>query len=728
MPVWLEHFLSVLGGSDDATVSDHVLVAALIGCSLITVGQLLTMLATRWGDHHALAKSFFVSVLIHVCLGLGWATAVRNSPPPLIVREPEQEQPIPIRDLLEVSEQDLSQPEPGNTALWREPPERPDPDLKRSEREFTASSSELPRDQASPPAPLVELNHATSAVEPQEAPPLELPQPLPPPAAAVTAEALAAPETTALPDAGPVAAAPQSVARPVVSDTFVDSVMTRGSALRVAPEPNPQSASIPLPTAESAELPIVEGETTDQIVRRSSPQASPVGDPVPGATTPPAISASDGSRFSRINAGRTNPSPGEIAPLPKEKLPAPTLLSHAPSTSTKPTFVNPVETDAPPAIFQPMAPARSLPAAPATAATTYKLRRLDRRKEIALQNGGTEASEQAVEMALAWLAAHQEAEGYWDADKHGGGLREVRRIDANKPPGGRETDTGLTGLAILSFLGAGHTHEEGDYTREVSLAIRWLIAMQRSDGYLGGRATYYDQMYCHAIATYALAEAYGMQSDPARFPNLRDAVERGVWYICQTQNKDGGWRYRAGLDESDMSMFGWQLMALKSAQLAGLAVPDDVRRGMIQFLRDRSRGIHGGLAGYKEADPPTPAMTAEALFCKQMYGLRRASAASREAIEYLQTHIPKLSSPDEYYWYYGTLAMFQYGGEPWQRWNDALRDTLIRLQRKQGDAAGSWDPVGPWGPVGGRIYSTTLCVLCLEVYYRFLPLYQVGEE
>ncbi|OYW17487.1 MAG: hypothetical protein B7Z55_12440, partial [Planctomycetales bacterium 12-60-4] len=333
----------------------------------------------------------------------------------------------------------------------------------------------------------------------------------------------------------------------------------------------------------------------------------------------------------------------------------------------------------------------------AQAATTYRLRRLERRRDIALRNGGTVESEKAVENALAFLARMQEPDGRCDADRHGGGLKEVRQIDAGKPPGGAETDTGLTGLAILAYLGAGYTHEEGEYELTVKKAIDWLIAQQRSDGYLGGTAAYYDQMYCHGIAVYALAEAYGMQQDPSQFPALREAVGRGVWYIQETQNTDGGWRYRVGASLSDMSMFGWQLMALKSAELAGVTVPPETREGLIKFLKDRSRGTSGGLAGYKQESPPTPAMTAEALFCKQMYGLRRTSPASIEAAQYLQGNLPELARPDEYYWYYGTLAMFQFGGEPWEAWNAAMRETLVRLQRPAGTNAGSWDPVGPWG-------------------------------
>ena len=120
-------------------------------------------------------------------------------------------------------------------------------------------------------------------------------------------------------------------------------------------------------------------------------------------------------------------------------------------------------------------------------------------------------------------------------------------------------------------------------------------------------------------------------------------------------------------------------------------------------------------------------MTAEALFCKQMLGMRRDNAASQEAAEYILSRLPQRTQFNEYYWYYGTVAMYQFGGAGWQSWNEAVRDILVSEQQTAGQFAGSWEPISPWAKYGGRIYATALSTLCLEVYYRFLPLYQIGS-
>jgi hypothetical protein len=85
--------------------------------------------------------------------------------------------------------------------------------------------------------------------------------------------------------------------------------------------------------------------------------------------------------------------------------------------------------------------------------------------------------------------------------------------------------------------------------------------------------------------------------------------------------------------------------------------------------------------------------------------------------------LPSADQINLYYWYYGTLAMYQLQGERWQRWNQALQDTLVRRQVTAGENAGSWEPDCLWAGYGGRVYSTAMAALCLEVYYRYLPLY-----
>ena len=120
-------------------------------------------------------------------------------------------------------------------------------------------------------------------------------------------------------------------------------------------------------------------------------------------------------------------------------------------------------------------------------------------------------------------------------------------------------------------------------------------------------------------------------------------------------------------------------------------------------------------------------MTAEALFCRQMFAIGTNTAASKEAVAYLRENLPKVTKYDEYYWYYGTLAMHHLQDESWKEWNGALRDMLISQQHQEGPFAGSWDPNGKWAGIGGRLYSTALSTMCLEVYYRYSSIAKVDE-
>ena len=183
-------------------------------------------------------------------------------------------------------------------------------------------------------------------------------------------------------------------------------------------------------------------------------------------------------------------------------------------------------------------------------------------------------------------------------------------------------------------------------------------------------------------------------------------------------------------------MLGWQLMSLKSAEIAGVNIPEAVRSRMKSFIESVRQGKSGGLFGYRRnvvsggrnSEPISTTMTAEALFCQQMLGFPRDSDANTESIASLMRNPPRMSDPNYYYWYYGTLAMYQYGGKPWQDWNGTVRDLLVEEQIQTGPMAGTWDPNDEWGRYGGRLYSTALATLTLEVYYRLLPLYRMNEK
>ena len=743
MPTSLSRlFELVTQSTSDWTTSGLLLRAALVACSLFAMVQLLSMLSTRYGDNNTTSKSFFLSLVLHCCFCLGWATALQSySRPVTAPGEPE----LPRVRVTMTGDEDTS-PEigSGNKPVWNKSPERPDQQMTRTER---SEQEPMPVEQ-----PLVE-KAPDKAVVPPDAPdlPSRPDEPPAPPTQQAVAELNA--KTTALPSASidqPIiearpeanvltAAARQAIRRESSAADAASRVdPQRGASERMAPFiEDGKVLSLPTDVMPEASLPKPVGAPAESIQRRASPSPTPAEIADTGSnsasTSTSKIGDQQKGKFTRAENRNTNDPdfdpnpPGASRPSPTRPAPADERMVASrgsiggdfPGDTPKPEFVRP---NTP-----------SVSSRPATRAPeTYRARRIEQRRAIALKNGGSIDSERAVEASLRWMASVQEADGRWSSARHGGGAErndpqgQGRKDTGSYGGSGVYADSGVTGLVVLSFLGAGYTHEEGQYSSNVKRALDWLIKQQQSNGFLGGKSTYYDWMYCHAIATFALAEAYGMQADPTAHPELRDAVRGGVRLIAAMQNDDGGWRYGKG-SESDMSMFGWQLMALKSAVNAGITVPEETRRGMTKFLQARALGTRGGLAGYKLNERPTPAMTAESLFCRQMFNVRQSDAASQEAVTYLRQNLPRLANYDEYYWYYGTLAMFQYDGESWEDWNSSLRDMLIGLQRTSGPNAGSWDPKGKWAGIGGRLYSTALSTMSLEVYYRFLRIYQTDE-
>ena len=329
--------------------------------------------------------------------------------------------------------------------------------------------------------------------------------------------------------------------------------------------------------------------------------------------------------------------------------------------------------------------------------------------------GGRPDTLPAIGRGLTWLAKVQHEDGHW-------ALHDFPKSPDGKSFSGKgssRSDSAATGLALLPFLGDGHTHLGGKYQPQVARGLNWLLEHQSEDGNLftGGEGNAH--MYSHGIAAIALCEAYGMTEDD----NLREPAQKAIDYIVAAQHNQGGWRYRPG-DAGDTSVVGWQVMALKSAQMAGLKVPQgtlDKAKGYLSRVR---RGKDKAEFGYQNSGGGTPAMTAEGLLCYQYLGAKAGDPLLMRTVEVLANRTPKAGQDTSYYWYYGTQAMFHVQGEPWELWNNALQEAVLSRQVKDGVNVGSWNPEDRWEKSGGRIMSTSLRLLTLEVAFRHLPLYQ----
>jgi hypothetical protein len=347
----------------------------------------------------------------------------------------------------------------------------------------------------------------------------------------------------------------------------------------------------------------------------------------------------------------------------------------------------------------------------------------------------TTGTQQNVLAGLRWLAAHQDPDGFWDGD---GFARRCGAIGATTCGGaGYSThDVGLTGLALLAFLGTGNTVSAGPYRDVVSRGMSWLKSVQDETGLVGDRASH-EFLYDHAIATLALAENHAL----SKSPQFKRPAQEAVWFLQGARSPYGAWRYDVPpTGDADTSVTGWALFALAAARDAGLVVDGQAFDDGLAFLdavTDPATGrvgysAVGELSSRTAANEHFPregaeAMTAVGLLCRIFLGQTPESDPILLKHAELLRRTPPVWDPeghgcDMYAWYYGTYAAFQIGGTTWKAWRGALGEAVVKSQRTDGDASGSWDPVGPWGYVGGRVYATAMQTLTLEVYYRYAPL------
>ncbi|MGI8980851.1 MAG: prenyltransferase/squalene oxidase repeat-containing protein [Pirellulaceae bacterium] len=345
------------------------------------------------------------------------------------------------------------------------------------------------------------------------------------------------------------------------------------------------------------------------------------------------------------------------------------------------------------------------------------------RKALGAIKGANEKSEAAVARALKWLAAHQNADGSWSFD-HRTGPCNGRCGNAGNLSDCR---TGATAMALLPFLGAGQTHRDGKYKEVVRRGLYFLTSQMKLENHgglqTGNLAQGGGQLYSHGLAAITLCEAYGMTQDKG----LMAPAQLSLNHIMYAQDPvGGGWRYEPR-QAGDTSVVGWQLMALKSGHMAYLRVDPKTIQGAVHFLD--TVGVDSG-SYYGYTDPGKgQATTAVGLLSRMYLGWKKDNPALQRGIDYLAATGP--SKTNLYFDYYATQVLCQNEGEKWDKWNVQMRDWLVAAQETKGHQTGSWHIPGDIGADrGGRLYSTSLSTMILEVYYRHMPLYgkQAAED
>ncbi len=339
-------------------------------------------------------------------------------------------------------------------------------------------------------------------------------------------------------------------------------------------------------------------------------------------------------------------------------------------------------------------------------------------------------ADEAVARGLAYLHRSQNPDGSWSVESLGR-FGQPRGVPVG--PG----DLAVTALSVMAFLSAGHVPGEGPYRDTVDRGIRYVLTNQSRTGLFAAPFGGNTEMYYHGICTLLLAEAAGM-TDGRLADDLRARLASAVKVILQAQRRGvgrdaGGWRYRVDGQDADLSVTGWQLLALRAARNVGCDVPADRIRAAVEYVRRchdlRTGGYTYQANGFGNVTIPCTGTGVLALeLCGKEYhktpeAVRAASFLVRNPLARGQAHF-------FYGVYYVSQAMFQLGdtlgANYWKTYREDLHRLLLQALPQRADGAWTGRAIddGRLGPA----YCTAMAVLALTVEYRLLPIYQRFEE
>jgi hypothetical protein len=337
------------------------------------------------------------------------------------------------------------------------------------------------------------------------------------------------------------------------------------------------------------------------------------------------------------------------------------------------------------------------------------------REHLLERGGGSKETEAAVQKALEWLVKNQKADRSWEAPEE-------------------DSTVGVTALAVLAFLGAGHGPKSETFGEPVRRGLQFLLAAQDREGCIGTRGSKY--LYGHILATAALAEAHGMSAPETYGKPAQKAVD----FLVAARNPGKAWRYSHQAGDNDTSVTTWAVTALRAAERTGLAFPKSVYEGAIAWYDEATD--NAGRVGYTHRGPihlplgsdaewewhSTP--TAMELYGRFLMIKRRPKERLEAALPFLTKDPPtaKKNSTDFCYWHFGSLAIFSLQGPDsaeWKAWNEALKPVLLTTQEENG----SWAPKDRWSfYLNSRVYATAINALTLETYYRHVLRFGTDEK